>query len=608
MQNSEAYNMKTSLEPIKQQEELIVEYLDEDQLVQNYKDIYIVSCDEETGENYIIDYYKKYKYIIKKKQLTSTPVAANKQQLQTKDATDSDEQQQQLKSFQQEQRFIYGYVDQTELNLIDLSKVTVNKNDLLDEYFIVDPTKPNYFWVILPESWNENENLPYVSEEDLDIMNWMVHLEQNTNRKFVLDERDGTRYFIIPTDYMRDFRESLYKYYKSYKVNAEEVEPVVNKRNEMIIEYVDEDELKTVDLLNVKIQKDESYNEYYIQDPTNINHRWIVLQSNWSQVSVGPNVKHYYVYEDEVNSKSTAIYRDAQRRRFIVNKKTNIKYYLVPRVTDNRNSFKSKWLNIDHSLRKKSYKENKKLTTSKVVQTSSIKKPVEIIELPSSPKSSKKQETNNGSRLRSSSYDRSKEQQKLKPRVNNNNNSQIRYVEAIVNSQKREESSKVKQRSNSSNNGLDDHEIAAPRTYSGRTKKTVYFSENVKVSDGDNNTTPVLAQLDVPLRFDKNFSSNRQESIPNKWANQVAQPPPVKPREMKPVNARMDFTNIDSEPNATSIETINNNPNYRSLLQQQPFSYTNNSNNNKTQQQQGQIIRIKQPGRPGHLIHTNKTS
>ena len=643
MLNSETTSLTSQHQQSKNK--LIVEYIDESELAPNYHDNYIVYRDEETNENYIIDYSQKYKYVIRKKQQSqqqslnnnnnNNNLAKQTNNVVQSDVTDSDND---LQSFQQETRYIYSYVDQTELVLIDLSKLTVNKNDLLEEYYIVDPMRPNRFCVILQNNWSENESLPYISEEDVDFMNWIVNLEKNSNRKFIVDDRDNTRYYIIPTDYMKEFKESWQKFYKNRpnnnnNNNNDESESTVS-RNPMIIEYVDEDELKTVDLLNVKIQKDESYNEYYIQDPTNINHRWIVLPSNWDQKNYG-NCQHYYIYEDEVNKKSNVIYKDAQRRRFIVIKKTNFKLYLVPKISDSRQSFRFKWSQIDQNLKKQNFKENKKLKASKVIQTSSDStngKKIEIVELQGSPKSSKRHDSvssNKSSistRQRSASNDRAYEQQRLIPRVNNNDNSKIRMIDAIVNNNangpslnanKAKMSTQVnkQQRSNSSSNVIDDEVM---RSASGRVKKSVYFNENVKVSDGGNNTIPIMAPLEVPLRFDRSFSPSArfqgQFPVRQEYDEQKSigvPPPPVKPREVKPMNVRVEFTNIDRNPSAaSSIESSNRSlPQSQAQQQQQqqqkPFNYLNNNSHNNRTQSGNTIVRIKQPGRPGHVIYTN---
>jgi hypothetical protein len=345
----------------------------------------------------------------------------------------------------------------------------------------------------------------------------------------------------------------------------------------MIIEYVDEDELKTIDLFSVKIRKEDLYDEYYIQDPININRRWIVLPSNWFNKSLSNGKQHYYIFDDEVNNKLNVIYKDAQKRRFIVDKKTNIKYYLVPRVNDYRQSFKFKWAQIDHEGI-----ENKKkvLTLSKPVQTSSKTTTVEIVELPGSPRplhyamieqkkmknhSDNRVQTNPKIRQRSASTDKVLDE-RLTPRVAKQHEAQI-YGQ---------------QRSNSSDDLLLNEQA---RSQSGRVKKSVYFNENVKVSDGQT-AAHTIAPLAVPLKYEKHFPSIRQET--------TNQPPAIKPREIKPMTERIDFNGLDSST--------------KQVANMKPFSYTNNNNIYKTQHQSGQVLRIKQNGRPGHVVHTNKTS
>jgi hypothetical protein len=323
------------------------------------------------------------------------------------------------------------------------------------------------------------------------------------------------------------------------------------------------------------------------------------------------------------------IYKDAQKRRFIVIKKTNYKLYLVPKITDYRQSFKFKWSQIDQNLKKfnNSFKEKKIIKASKTVQTSSTAKngkQLAIVELPSSPKTVQRQNSNSSNknslktRQRSASIDKVQESRKLIPRVNNNNNSKIRMIDALVNSNDPEQQHNVgkpplasinkPQRSNSANNIIDE----PVRSYSGRVKKTVYFDENVKVSYGENNATPIIAPLAVPLRLDRSFSPSAAATYQDQEQNPVRQEnraiggaPPVKPREVKPMNVRLEFTNLDSKSNNVSIES-NNKPSLQQQQQQKPFNYLNNNNNNHRTQSGNTIIRIKpQNGRPGHVIYTN---
>lgn len=658
---------------------LIVEYIEEYELGPNYKENYVVYYDKENDENYIIDYSGKYKYIIRQ---NSKPP----QQVQSQSQPKQQQQQQQPtivfpnEQYNQPDRYIYGYVDESELNNVDLSNIGIFKDDLRNEYYIKDPYKANKYWVILPHNWDEDENSTYISENDIDFMATIVNLDRDSNRKYILDERDNTRFYIIPNDYIKEFREYWHKHYKEYKEalvkQVQSVQPLqqeqdynnnnittntstqsksnqysINTTHDMIIEYVDEDELKAIDLFKVKIQKDHSYNEYYIQDPTNLNRRWVVLPSNWynnkktvnSQANT--NEQHDYIFEDEVNFKLIKVFQDAQKRRFIYDNKTNKKKYLVPRVTDYKQSFKYKWSLIDENLKKiKSPKEVRKHKSSNKTESKVKIDPPEIIDLPRSPRPLH--------HLMIYKVEKSKQDKLNKYAESKNRNQNVMITNQYVRTPLAEPGL-VRQKSSSnemldrpiaharmqpsfspqlerqrladgrrvnSNDDLLDVNNNNMRSNSARTvKKTVIFNENVKVSDGTSNSyktaplklptteTPshqaVVVQSHAPPQSSPNLDPR------NRYIREQ-QPPPIKPREIKPMS---DFSNPPTQQyqqqqpmSNNRTQNVYNNPNYQTsntafVPNNQQVVARNQNSLNSLNNNNG-VIRIKQQGRMGHLI------
>lgn len=103
--------------------------------------------------------------------------------------------------------FKFHYVEESELNGLDLTSFNVYQDEENEEVILVDPGFPNRFWVVLRDDWRTADDLPYLAEEDAAAANMDVYTESSTRRKFIIDEQMGERYFIVPK-----FRENIRNY------------------------------------------------------------------------------------------------------------------------------------------------------------------------------------------------------------------------------------------------------------------------------------------------------------------------------------------------------------------------------------------------------------
>lgn len=98
-------------------------------------------------------------------------------------------------------------MEESELTGLDLRSFSVYQDDETDEVILIDAGHPNRFWVVLRDDWRTAEDLPYLAEEDAAAADMDVYTDASTRRKFIIDEKMGERYFIVPK-----FRENIRNY------------------------------------------------------------------------------------------------------------------------------------------------------------------------------------------------------------------------------------------------------------------------------------------------------------------------------------------------------------------------------------------------------------
>lgn len=164
-----------------QEQNLRIQYVEEAELGPNYEQRYEIEYDKQTGESFILDYFNNVKYIIVKPK----NVAASNQQSRI-DSMDEDEPH----------GLIVEYIPRSAIR--NLQGVQIYQDDRTGEEYVEDPNNQYRLWIILPDDWAEVDNNPYVDEDSVNYMQWNVFIEQDTNRKYVVDERDGKQYYVIP--------------------------------------------------------------------------------------------------------------------------------------------------------------------------------------------------------------------------------------------------------------------------------------------------------------------------------------------------------------------------------------------------------------------------
>lgn len=103
------------------------------------------------------------------------------------------------------------YVEESELEGLDLTSFSVYRDDENGEVLLVDAGYPNRFWVVLRDDWRMAQDLPYIAEEDVASLDATasldVYTDASTRRKYVIDDRTGERYYLVPK-----FRENIRNY------------------------------------------------------------------------------------------------------------------------------------------------------------------------------------------------------------------------------------------------------------------------------------------------------------------------------------------------------------------------------------------------------------
>jgi hypothetical protein len=90
---------------------------------------------------------------------------------------------------------------------LNLDNFGVYQDEENGEVLLVDPGHPNRFWIVLNNEWRIAENLPYIAEEDINLINLDVYTDSVTKRKYVIDDKAGQKYYLIPK-----FRENIRNY------------------------------------------------------------------------------------------------------------------------------------------------------------------------------------------------------------------------------------------------------------------------------------------------------------------------------------------------------------------------------------------------------------
>lgn len=98
-----------------------------------------------------------------------------------------------------------NYAEEQEIKNVNLEDFAFYQDDASGETLLINRANTNQRWIILPNEWRTTENLPYIAEEDIDLINLDVYMDPPTQRKYVIDDKTGQRYYLIPK-FRKDIR------------------------------------------------------------------------------------------------------------------------------------------------------------------------------------------------------------------------------------------------------------------------------------------------------------------------------------------------------------------------------------------------------------------
>jgi hypothetical protein len=52
-------------------------------------------------------------------------------------------------------------------------------------------------WIVLPSDWQTAPESTYINEEDLDLQKWDVFVDESSQRRYIIDEKSGQRFFLV---------------------------------------------------------------------------------------------------------------------------------------------------------------------------------------------------------------------------------------------------------------------------------------------------------------------------------------------------------------------------------------------------------------------------
>jgi hypothetical protein len=257
------------------------------------------------------------------------------------------------------------YIEQDDLNLLNLANFEIVENKATNETLLIDPRSPNEQFVILSKGWIDSEESPYIAEENVDLSSLKIFRDENNNRRYVIDDSTGNRYFLVSLERMKIKRNNLLRLNKrvdsmekiddSAQVIHFKFDENGRDDSEQFLGYVEEDDLSEIDLGpngESIIDQDLNTGEIYLANRNMPAKRWIVLPQNWQIEETSP-----YLDEEDVQDAKFDIYVDSlTNRKYIIDDKTGQRYYLIPPVANN---FRNDWANIQ-KIAKQRQNEKKK--------------------------------------------------------------------------------------------------------------------------------------------------------------------------------------------------------------------------------------------------------
>ena len=377
-ESGQNYNLRSNvITSLDTPQEMRIVYIDEDDLGENYRDVYDVEYDSVTRENYILDLTQNVKYIIRAR--TPSPLLDLNNNLMMNDGSDNNNNNNNtnvdnnyIDNNYIDMDFVSYYISEDDLRGVDFGdNVEMIEDPNTGETVLFNRTDPNRQWVVLPRDWRLTEDSTYIDEDEFDLSSFDVYIDPIANRRYIIDEKSGNRYFVIGSaDLNKDFgknwlnvdqslpdlNEGDYQDLSTIEPSTVTAQPVVNanieqlyskvekktdKTNSLVYDYMTEDDLKKIDLGPGRLDLDENTGETVLINPGNENLRWIILPNDWQTSESTP-----YVDEKEIDLVQWNLINDpVTKRQYVLDEQTGQRYYVISPRFD-LDQFLAQWLRL----------------------------------------------------------------------------------------------------------------------------------------------------------------------------------------------------------------------------------------------------------------------
>lgn len=424
--------------------------------------------------------------------------------------------------------------------------------------------------------------IEYISESSLgDMSSYQVERDPKTGQYYIINYLKKIKYIIVPDAIEPDLNNN----------NNETID--TNEQNR-IVEYVEEADLNETDLTNADTMVDPVTGENIIFNRNNPIQQWIILPPDWRESEDSP-----YFARDDIDTSTLDVYTDpTTRRKYITDEKTGNRYYLIDSVGMSRD-FREKWAYFSHLNQ-----PHAEPTQPEPQRLSSIRSN----ETTSNPAFTSGQTTPNSDSLK---------------QVSENSDEDAIYVDEktleeidLSNAHLVEDAGDVYL-----NHSVDPSTrwIVLPSDWQVNENSNFVDEQDLDMLEWDvyvDNVTKRRYVIDEKTGQKFFIVKNENDAFKKKWTKlvnlQSKLNPIVKPQPSKRISFNPDITDNNNSGLVEKFQTEPSNFKLRSSLKNSP-ERDNNLNLKKltsglkAPENQTKLI-IKQPGKPGHLINTQKQS
>ena len=255
------------------------------------------------------------------------------------------------------------YIEEEDLDLLNLDNYEIYTDEKSNESYIVNLSEPSQRMILLPESWRTGTS-QYLSEEDVEASNLEIYIEPISKRKYILDEANDKKYYLVSEKSLSKRKKNL-GYNKQSKLRTlldddeliDDSSDVIHyshnenpahddsynldssMTNNDFLGFIDEDELKSIDLTKAIFYEDELTNEIYLQNQNDPDKHWIVLPKDWQVSETSP-----YLTEEDVQVLTCEMYIDPRtKRKYVIDEKSGKRYYVINENDIDNASLKKEW-------------------------------------------------------------------------------------------------------------------------------------------------------------------------------------------------------------------------------------------------------------------------